>query len=85
MADPDSAFQEPEPKKNETATDKFAEFAFGGALEFVRNVQRALAQYDGNIPDEEKAALRARWKKMGPLDTILVQQKLGSQLNAAIN
>ena len=82
----DGAFEEDvEPKKPATATDKLGEMVFGGALEFVREVEHLLAVHDGNIPDDVRASLKVRWRKMGPLDTILVQQKLGSKLNAALN
>lgn len=87
----DSAFDESEAKKNSSPADKIGDMFFGSALDFVRRVEQRFAELGpespqpGELTAEEKALFKAEWKKMGPLDTILVQQKLGSKLNWAIN
>lgn len=62
-----------------------ADFLFSDAMAFVRLVEQTLAMYAGNVPEEEKAKLKAQWLGFSGMSKILIQRELGSKLNQAIN
>lgn len=81
---------EQEKKKDKEQADParsrgLADYLFSDAMAYVRLVEQTLAMYNGNVPEEEKAKLKAQWLGFSGMSKILIQRELGSKLNQAIN